>query len=232
MVDMAALKIANAKRWAVAKPTRNFATVAKYLTDNVAKPQYLAVEKLTGVPWAIIAVIHEREASQRWDANLAQGDRYDQVSTHEPKGRGPFKSWQDAALDALTNCSPYAARNRDWSIGGALTLLEEYNGLGYAARGLPSPYLWSGTDQYKTGKFIADGRFDATVIDQQLGCAGLLMAMMKIDPTITFTGVTLTPVAPKPAIPPLVPQPAKASEWAQIIAALSAIFIHRKGTTT
>jgi hypothetical protein len=35
--------------------------------------------------------------------------------------------------------------------GGALTLLEQYNGLGYANRGLPSPYIWSGTDRYLKG---------------------------------------------------------------------------------
>ena len=80
--------------------------------------------------------------------SLAQGDPWNRVSVHVPAGRGPFKSWEDAAVDALVNCSPYAARNKDWSIGGTLTMLEQYNGLGYAARGRPSPYVWSGTDQY------------------------------------------------------------------------------------
>jgi lysozyme family protein len=43
---------------------------------------------------------------------------------------GPFKSWEDTAVDALLNCVPCAALNRDWSIGGTLTKLEENNGLG------------------------------------------------------------------------------------------------------
>ena len=43
-----------------------------------------------GVPWHVIAVIHEREASQDWAGSLAQGDRWDRVSVNEPKGRGPF----------------------------------------------------------------------------------------------------------------------------------------------
>ena len=97
----------------------------------------------------MIAAIHERESSQNWFASLAQGDPWNRVSVHVPAGRGPFKSWEEAAIDALAHCAPYAARNRDWSVGGTLTMLEQYNGLGYAARGVPSPYLWAGTDQYR-----------------------------------------------------------------------------------
>jgi hypothetical protein len=94
--------------------------------------------------------------------------------------------------------------NKDWSIGGTLTMLEQYNGLGYASRGRPSPYIWSGTDQYVSGKYVRDGVYDPSAVDQQLGCAGLLMAMMALDPTITFTGTKITPnitvttISPKP----------------------------------
>lgn len=186
MVAMAELKAENAKRWASVKATRNFTATAKSLV--AAKSRYQAVEKITGVPWFIIAVIHEREASQSWSGNLAQGDPWNQVSVHVPRGRGPFQSWQSAAIDALTNCAPYAAKNHDWSIGGSLTLLEEYNGLGYASRSLPSPYVWSGTDQYKNGKYVRDGVFDPFVVDVQLGCAGLLLAMIQLDPSIELGG--------------------------------------------
>ena len=75
-------------------------------------------------------------------------------------GPGAVRSWEEAAIDALVNCSPYAARNKDWSIGRTLTVLEQYNGLGYAARGRPSPYIWSGTDQYRSGKYVRDGVYD------------------------------------------------------------------------
>jgi lysozyme family protein len=80
-------------------------------------------------PWFVIAVIHQRESSQDWGSSLAQGDAWDKVSVHVPAGRGPFKSWEEAAIDALVHCPPHAARNDDWSTGGALTKLEEYNGL-------------------------------------------------------------------------------------------------------
>jgi lysozyme family protein len=105
---------------------------------------------------------------------------------HVPKGRGPFASWEAAAIDALDVCPPHASRWTDWSAGGALTLLEQYNGLGYAARGLPSPYLWAHTDQYVSGKYVADGHFDPNAIDHQLGCAVLLKAMKAIDASITL----------------------------------------------
>src|SRR5205814_2903433 len=107
-----------------------------------AKERYQQIEATTGVPWFVIAVIHEREASQNFTKQLAQGDPLSKVSTHVPKGRGPFLNHSDdppghdafyrGALDALIDCPPHASKWKDWSPGGALTLLEEYNGLGYA----------------------------------------------------------------------------------------------------
>lgn len=176
----------NATRWNNAKVTRGaeFVAVAKKLV--AAKPRYQAVAAKTGVPWFVIAVIHQRESSQNFGRSLAQGDPWNEVSTHVPKGRGPFKSWEDAAIDALINCGPYAAKNKDWSVGGTLALLERYNGLGYANKGLPSPYIWSGTDQYVKGKYVADSVFDPNAVDKQLGCAGLIIAMQQIDSSIKF----------------------------------------------
>jgi lysozyme family protein len=184
MPNIVQLKAANAERWLIAKPTRNFTSVANRLVYSAAKMRYQVVSAKTGVPWYFIAVVHQRESSQSWAASLAQGDPWNKVSVHEPIGRGPFKSWEDAAVDALVDCPPHASRNTDWSVGGLLTLLEVYNGAGYAIRHIPSPYIWSGTDQYIKGKYIRDHVFDPDKIDVQLGCAGLLMAMIKADPSI------------------------------------------------
>ncbi|MBR0868941.1 hypothetical protein JQ633_01115 [Bradyrhizobium tropiciagri] len=233
MTDLVALKAANERRWAAAKITRiSFEKVAARLVDPAkAKPRYQAVEAKTGVPWAFIAVAHERESSQDWGGSLAQGDPWNQVSTHVPAGRGPFKSWEEAAIDALVNCAPRAARNKDWSIGGTLTMLEQYNGLGYANKGRPSPYIWAGTDQYVSGKYVRDGVYDPNVVDQQLGCAGLLLAMMKLDPSISFDGDHApAPSAPAPTVPPPKPStpsvtnPAPGSLGAFIATILAAIF--------
>lgn len=204
MSGLATLAADNTVRWAKAKLTRGpeLASVAKRLV--AAKARYQAVAASTGVPWFFTAVAHERESSQSWTGSLAQGDPWNRKSTHVPAGRGPFSSWEAAAVDALVNCSPFAARNRDWSVGGTLALLEKYNGVGYANKGLPSPYVWSGTDQYSRGKYVADGKFDPNVVDKQLGCAGLIMAMMQIDPSIQFGArpVVVATAAGKPVIPP------------------------------
>jgi lysozyme family protein len=238
MIDLTGLKQANAARWEKAKLTHNCTAVAKALVT--AKCRYRTIENRTGVPWFFIAVAHERESSQRWDTQLGQGDPLNRISAHIPKGRGPFNTWEDGAYDALVNCGPFAARNKDWSAGGTLTLLEQYNGLGYAARGRPSPYIWSGTDQYISGKYIRDGVYDPEAIDSQLGCAGLLMAMMALDPTITFAGAATgptksvrtpesvsKPTVSLPAPSASVTHPAKGSISAFIAAVLSAIFRRR-----
>lgn len=236
MTDLSALKAANAERWSKAKLTRNFASVARCLIDSQAKARYQTVSKYTGVPWYFIAVVHEREASQRWDRQLGQGDPLYEVSTHVPKGRGPFHTWEAGAIDALVNCAPFAARNKDWSIGGTLTMLEQYNGLGYfegpvtkkngvvIARypSQASPYIWSGTDQYKSGKYVRDGVFDPNVIDVQLGCAGLLMAMATLDRTISFGNAPLPPDLPD--IHPPEPKPVPLSGWAAFFAAILSLF--------
>ncbi len=201
-VTNAAMIAANNDRWAEAKITRAsaFPPVAKRLDAPSAKSRYQSVSAKTAVPWPAIAVTHERECSQSWNGSLAQGDPWNRKSTHVPKGRGPFNSWEDCAYDALMNCAPYAGRWNDWSVGGTLTLLEKYNGTGYAAKGRPSPYIWSGTDQYVSGKYIRDGVYDSNTIDVQLGCAGLLKAMMEIDPSIRF-GNPVADARPTPEPP-------------------------------
>lgn len=236
MTDLAALRRANAKRWANARLTRNFSAVAKHLVSSDAKSRYQVVAASTGVPWAAIAVIHERECSQDWTGALAQGDPWNRISVHVPAGRGPFDSWEDAAIDALRNCAPHAARNTDWSIGGLLTVLEEYNGLGYASRGVPSPYVWSGTDQYRSGKYVRDGVYDPNAVDSQLGCAGLLMAMAALDHSIDLDGATPStatppssekPSAPAKPRPPSLTNPARGS-IGDFIASILSIITRRK----
>jgi lysozyme family protein len=203
MPSIAALIKRNAARWEnmhlKASRIRAFDATAKRLAAPDAKPRYLAIAEKTNVPWWVIAVIHEREASgpPHWDKQLAQGDPLKAVSRHDPAGRGPFLDHPNdpplhdaffrGALDALIDCAPHAARWKDWTAGGTLTLLEEYNGLGYAARGVPSAYVWSGTDQYVSGKYVADHVYRGNVVDVQEGCAPIIARMMTLDPSIAFT---------------------------------------------
>lgn len=205
----------NTARWQRAKLTRGpeFTPVAKRLSAN--KSRYQAISNATGVPWYVIAVIHEREAGYdpNFTRNIANGEPWNRETRLVPRGRGPFRSFEEAAYDALVLCPPYAAKNKDWSAGDTLTLLEKYNGLGYANKGLPSPYIWSGTDQYEKGKYVADGVFDPNAVDKQLGCAGLLMAM----------GVTFGEVPAPPDVPAPEPQPST-NFWSELVSAIGSIF--------
>lgn len=170
------LKQANKQRWENVRIPADkgpaFALAANRIKAN--KAIYEEIQKETGVPWWFIGMVHYRESNLNMSTNIANGQPFNKKTTIVPKGRGPFNSFKEAAIDALTNCAPYAAKNKDWSAAGALTLFEEYNGLGYANKGLPSPYVWAGTNQYTKGKYVADGVYDPNHVDTQLGGAGLL----------------------------------------------------------
>jgi lysozyme family protein len=206
MPTNAAMIAANAERFARAhiKPEWQ-ASIDKTAARLVApenKARFQAVEQRNRVAWPVVAIIKEREAGAdpAFKLSIAQGDPWNAKSKHVPKGRGPFSGWDPAADDALMNCAPYAGRWQDWSVGGTLTILEKYNGTGYAVRGLPSPYIWSATTAYVKGKYVRDGVFDPNYVDQQIGCAALLLAMQKLDPSISFAapGAPARPSASPP----------------------------------
>ena len=178
------LAIKNKQRWDDMKIPADRGPVFKAVADRLMfhKPRYEAVskalkEKGYEIPWEFIAVAHNRESNGDFNTYLGNGQSLKKKTTIVPKGRGPFATWEEGAIDALLNAPPYAAKNKDWTIGGTLTKLEEYNGLGYARMDKPSPYLWAGTNQYDKGKYVADGKYDPNHVDQQLGVAGLLKFM-------------------------------------------------------
>jgi len=51
------------------------------------------------MPRFAIAVIHEREASQRWDRSIAQGDPWKKVSIHCAQGLRPIYLLARRAFD-------------------------------------------------------------------------------------------------------------------------------------
>lgn len=197
---MATLAQKNFTRWNNCHIPADKGPAFKRVADALMKPEnrrrYEAVAKTLAaagynIPWWFIAVTHYREAgldkngNPRWDTYLGNGQSLKRKTTIVPKGRGPFNSWEEGAVDALVYAPPYAAKNKDWSIGGALAKIEEYNGLGYAGMDKPSPYVWAGTDQYDKGKYVADHVYDPNHVDTQLGCAGILkfMGVFKTAPT-------------------------------------------------
>lgn len=213
----------NAERWKVAKFTRSTAINAQAAKIAANRARYEAVSKATGVPWDVIGVTHYRESSGDFKGVLHNGQKIigkGTKTTIVPKGRGPFSKWEEAAIDALVVCPPYAAKNKDWSIGGTLDILEKYNGLGYRNKGLPSPYLWAGTDQYVKGKYVADGKYDPEHVDKQLGVAPILMKLRELDAQKPIP--TTPPDAPMevwaPDDEPIIP---KQSWWQKALAAIA-----------
>jgi lysozyme family protein len=208
----------NLDRWNRAKFTRSTPIEKQAAKIRANRARYEAVSAKTGVPWDVIAVIHYREASCNFASVLHNGQKIvgtGRKTTLVPAGRGPFSTWEQAAIDALINCHPYLGKNKDWLIDNTLDLLEGYNGLGYRKKGLPSPYLWAGTDQYTKGKYVADGRFDPNHVDTQLGVAAILIALRgKEDEKPKEPDSDPIPSAPNPSQKPHpAPAPKKENGW-------------------
>lgn len=162
---------------------KEFDRIADRLIAN--KERYVAVEKDTGVPWWMIAVLHLRESDANFKTYLGNGEPLSRKTRLVPKGRGPFESWHEGAVDALR--FDRLTTIKDWRIEKVLYFCESFNGFGYAMRGLPSPYVFGGTSVQRPGKYIADGRWSGTTMDSQPGCAPIIQALAKLDPTIEFT---------------------------------------------
>jgi lysozyme family protein len=230
-VNLDSLKAKNAARWEAmhvdSRRIPTFDAYARRLIDPAAKARYIGVQErlrelgYKPVPWWFIAIVSVREygGPPHWDKQLGQGNPLDRVSWLEPIGRGPFfphagdftpapgdvkpgnDAWTRGCLDALIDCNPKSALWPDWSPGGVLTQFEMYNGLGYAQMGKPSAYVWSGSNQYVSGKYIRDHVYDPNEVDVQVGCAPLLARMMVLDPSIAF-GLPDAPHGAPPAAAP------------------------------
>lgn len=174
-----------------------------------SKARYQIVASRVNVPWFFIACTHWREASGSFAGVLHNGERIigKGVKTKlVPAGRGPFATWEAAAIDALT-IPPHDMRkvNID-GIERFAYECEKYNGFGYYFKGVPSAYLWSFSSIYKGGKYVADGKWSSSAMDIQIGVMPLLRRMMVLDATIGFGAPLpdLEPVIP-PAPPPKPP---------------------------
>ena len=144
------------------------------------RTRYEAVTRRTGVPWHFVATVHGLEASFNFRGHLHNGDfplsqRTRQVPAGRPLAWLPPSDWESSAIDALRMMG--FAGQQDWSLPRTLYRLEAYNGFGYRRIGRVTPYLWSFSNHYERGKFVADGKFSATARSQQCGAAVLLRLM-------------------------------------------------------
>ncbi len=151
--------------------------------------RYLAVQKKTGVPKEFIALVHYRESDCNFKTYLGNGDPLNRRTVHVPHNRGPFKTWEEGAIDALT--LEHLIGQTVWRIEQLGYFWEDYNGWGYRDyHGMNienpncdnlSPYLWGGSNWYKKGKYVRDGKFDPNMVDPQIGCMVLLHYLLILE---------------------------------------------------
>ncbi|BAZ17193.1 peptidoglycan-binding domain 1 protein [Calothrix sp. NIES-4071] len=153
-------------------------TVINRIIDNRAR--YKKVERVTDVPWFIIAVIHHLEASGNFNTHLHNGNPLSaktfDAPRNRPLGEPPF-TWEESAQDALTFDG--LSNWTDWSVPGICYKLEGYNGWGYRRfhSDVKSPYLWSFSNHYIKGKYVSDTIFDSDLVSEQCGAMVLLKMM-------------------------------------------------------
>jgi lysozyme family protein len=150
-----------------------------------------------GAPWQLIGAIHHLEANCSFATHLHNGDPLTRRTTHVPAGRpaaapadGRVYTWEESALDALR--SKGWDRIAAWPTDRMLYEAERYNGFGYVGKGVNSPYIWSGTSLYSRGKYVADGKYDASAVSQQVGVAAILRALEATEETKVVTAQTQT----------------------------------------
>lgn len=144
------------------------------IKENIDR--YKLVQSRSNIPWELIAGFHGLEASFDFDTCLHNGDPLPGPTTHVPKGRGPFDSWEDGASDALKEID----RPDKWTIAECLKAAERYNGTGYLKyhQDIKSPYVWACTNIYAGhGKYVGDGSFDETALTDQVGVAAIFLTL-------------------------------------------------------
>ena len=178
--------------------------VARKLIQPSIMTRFDEVYAEIGVPQVVQATICERENGCDFSKSPAQGDRWDRVSTHVPRGRGPFKSWKESAIDAWTFCDELAKLSiPKWTLTYACWKWEGYNGFGYRARGLRSPYVLGGTNLQQNGKVVADGKFDSAHMDGQLGALPVALRMIELLPRLALGAATVIAPSIVPSVTPL-----------------------------
>jgi len=181
------------------------------------KSRYQNVSDALSIPWSFVAVIHNMEASLNFASHLHNGDPLTARTIHVPAGRpkngDPPFTWEESASDALSMKGLGA--QTDWSLAGTLYQLERYNGWGYRLyhTHVLSPYLWSFSNHYESGKYVSDGTWSDTAVSDQCGSAVLLRRMAELG-QIEFTD---QPVPPSETLPLIVAYSNKKSDDPAIV---------------
>ena len=161
----------------------------KVADAHVAKQRSYYGQNFEVMPWWFVAGLHYRESTMNFDGVLHNGQKIigtGRKTTWVPKGRGPFYSWEEAAIDALFETKNFH-KHKDWNIYHCIEKAERYNGLGYryriGDRGEKeySPYLFAGTNFHdETSKYTSDGKYSAIATEKQLGVCTLWLGLKEL----------------------------------------------------
>lgn len=157
----------------------------------------------TLVPSPFVGTLDLRESDCDPRAALGQGDPWNQVSTHVPRGNGPWRSWKDAAVFYI-NHDHLNDITVPWSMAYACWKGEIWNGFGPRNHGIFTGYLWAGTNHYTRGKYVADSVWDPGHVDEQLGIIPVILRIAELFPSVAIG----QPIVPSGEAPPLVPMSA------------------------
>ncbi len=189
----------------VTKPTQ-VDQIARRLISGDAIAQYTRIQVSLGIPIPVQASICERESGADFSRSPAQGDRWDRVSVNVPRNKGPYPDWYAAAVDAWHNIDRLDDNSAPWSMPYACWKDEGFNGFGYRAHGIRSPYVFGGTNLQQPGKYVSDGVFSSLVMDTQIGTVPVMLRMIELMPSLAFgpgipsdIGGAARPTLPVPA---------------------------------
>jgi lysozyme family protein len=176
---------------------------ARELIKPSVLDHFVPVNQKLGIPIVWMVCSFNRESDCDFTRSPAQGDRWDEVSTHVPRGVGPFPSFEASAEWAYRH-DGIEKNSFPWTFAYACYTWEEFNGFGPRNHGRVSGYVFAGTDQYDPpsglgGKYVEDGVWSPTTVDRQLGCVPLAMMMIELEPSLAFVSDVGAPAV----VPPL-----------------------------
>ncbi|WBT38114.1 MULTISPECIES: hypothetical protein [Hyphomicrobium] len=152
------------------------------ITDPTRRKAYDQVFEETCVPWYFVAIIHGMECGFDMQSHLHNGDSLKKKTVQVPKGRPaqwlPPSDWVSSAVDALRYDK--LDEKPDWTLAHMLYRWEAYNG--WRSRLLykiNTPYLWSFSNHYTKGKFVADNVWDSNAVSKQCGAAVMLRGLVE-----------------------------------------------------
>lgn len=201
----------------VLKNKERYAAVAKIVFAKAVLPEGMTAADL----WYVLGLIHYKEASCNFAGVLHNGERIigtGKKTSIVPKGRGPFSTWEEAAIDAMNGES--LGKLTNFELGSLLKVVERYNGTGYitgAGKGDTSAYLWACTNVNDDfGKYVSDGKWDgsASVQSSPGFCAGL--KWLEDNGHIKVIRLAGTPAAPTTPVTPVPSTPAPVKPGAKV----------------